>query len=120
MKITKEELYKLIDSLDENSYCLWRNLIELIKECQKPKELTLHEKLINAGFVMRNKTCNYHYYINTTTQIKVTPYEEFISVETLTDRINVFDIDNHSKILEVIEFLTNFQGKYDNCGNLNF
>jgi hypothetical protein len=128
--ITKEELHKLIDGADQNlldkENCYRYNingsktyysqawvLKDLLMDCQKPKELTLHEKLINEGFVMREPTCSYHYYINTKTQIKVTPYEEFISVETLANKINIFDIDNHSKVLEVIEFLTNFQKKED-------
>lgn len=130
MKITKEELHKLIDGADienlQKTYAEYSEkssgmlignrlgaIVRYLKESQKPKELTLHEKLINEGFVRREPTCSYHYYINTKTQIKVTPYEEFISVETLANRINIFDIDNHSKVLEVIKFLTNFQKKED-------
>lgn len=123
--ITKEELHKLIDGADienlQKTYAEYSEkssgmlignrlgaIVRYLKESQEPKELTLHEKLINAGFdygVFHSKG-----------NIHVTIYpdnvfiEVFIIVRLTSMTIHSADNqNNHDKVFEAIDFLTKWQ-----------
>lgn len=116
--ITKEELHKLIDGLDMDKLNnedntidiisrIGETLIYILKESQKPKELTLHEKLINEGFCIENENVYYSKGI-----VEVLCYEKFIRVRCKSyynEQLNIHDINNHAKVFEAIEFLTKWQ-----------
>lgn len=126
--ITKEELHKLIDGADienlQKTYAEYSEkssgmlignrlgaIVRYLKESQEPKELTLHEKLINAGFNY-GPHCQFHSKGN----IHVTIYpdnvfiEVFIIVRLTSMTIHSADNqNNHDKVFEAIDFLTKWQ-----------
>jgi hypothetical protein len=116
MKITKEELHKLIDGLDiEKINDDGSALVYVLRKCQK--ELTLHEKLINAGFkkFKKNKISVWKYDRGKIFVVQNGNDDEPMHVcvginnnPDVTARFSI-PIENHVKIFETIEFLTKWQ-----------
>lgn len=123
MTITKEKPQKYIDGLDidklnnkENTISMTTCSFELalthiLKECQKPKELTLHEKLINAGFKKWKYTDDNSYdweYISNERKIVVLVGNFEKSIKTKSGGYELFNIPE-KHIFEAIDFLTKWQ-----------